>query len=328
MKINCYLETGKIDHGVICALQEIVKNLIQKYPEIEFNSIDSAAKRAEANYLSAAAKYGAYYLIIENPKTQKYILVSYGDKMLDLTRAEWDLENCVEIFSSIGNHQDDVEYKKQTIVKHTPISYVCGSYQNEKMLNEMYSERMQSGEERAYPDKLSFRGQLYLFRRHLYYDKRFNITGELLELDKNGETAVIESSRLPEAKYLRELDSRAINLSLNGTGEICFRDMEILGLGSALLRLKLVTEFHNKLIPDYHYIAVDFDDIEQGATGYELYCDRVAQRILEKFNEVKEDKDFIDFISKNGRKWYEENGTVERNGKIAADLIDLRKIIE
>lgn len=326
MKINCYLETGKIDHGVICSLQEIVKNLIKKYPQIEFDVIDCVAKREQGNYPSAASKYGAYYLIIENPETGKYILVSYGDKMIDLRRAVWDLENCVEIFSSIGNHQNDVEYRRQTEISAIPISYICGSAENEKMLNKIYAERIASGEQRICPEKLAFRGQLYLFRRHLYYDKRFDITGELVELNKFGETTFIETSRLPAEEYLRELDSRSINLSLNGTGEICFRDIEILGLGTALFRPKLVTEFHNKLIPDYHYISVDFDDLEQGSGGYEAYCDKLANRMLEKFNKVKNDKEFIDFVAKNGRKWYEENGTIEANGRIAANLIDLSKI--
>jgi hypothetical protein len=93
------------------------------------------------------------------------------------------------------------------------------------------------------------------------------------------------------------------------------------------MRPKLVTKFRNELIPNYHYISVDFSDIEQGISGYEIYCNKLADRLLERFNEVRNDKDFIDFIAANGRKWYEENGTIEANGRIAANSIDLSKII-
>jgi len=168
---------------------------------------------------------------------------------------------------------------------------------------------------------------LYLFRRHLFDDERFDIKGEFFKLNEKGEVVPGETSRLPPKEYLEELDSRALNLSLNGTGEICFRDMEILGLGTALFRPKLVTELHNKLIPDYHYISVDFEDIFQGSTGFGIYCDKLANRMIERFNQVKNNKDFIDFVAKNGKKWYEENATIEMNAKIASDVIDLSKII-
>lgn len=330
MKINCYLESDKaITLAVIRALQSTVENLIKKYPEIQFNVVDSSIKKREENLFSgSASKYGAYYLTIENPNTKKYILVSYGDKMVDLKDpSAWDLENCVEIFSSIGNHKNDIEYREQTQVVSTPISYTCSTIESEIMLNEMYQNRIASKKERIYPEKLSFRGNLYLFRRHLYYDKRFDIKGELMGFDSAGQVIRIEGSRIPLKEYLEELDSRALNLSLNGTGEICFRDIEILGLGTALLRPKLVSKFHNKLIPDYHYISVDFSDIEQGPDGYEVYCNKLADRLLKRFDEVKNDKDFINFIGNNGRKWYEENGKIESNGKIAANLIDITKII-
>jgi hypothetical protein len=330
MKINCYLESHKgITLGVIRALQATVEELIKKYPEIQFNIVDSAIKRTEQNaFAGSASKYGAYYLTIENPNTKKYILVSYGDKMVDLKDpAAWDLENCAEIFSSIGNHKNDVEYRMQEEIISSPISYTCSSSDAEIMLNEMYHARISSGKERSYPEKLSFRGHLYLFRKHLYYDKRFDIKGELMGFDSAGQVIRIEGSRIPLREYIEELDSRALNLSLNGTGEICFRDIEILGLGTALMRPKLVTKFRNELIPNYHYISVDFSDIEQGISGYEIYCNKLADRLLERFNEVRNDKDFIDFIAANGRKWYEENGTIEANGRIAANSIDLSKII-
>jgi hypothetical protein len=98
-----------------------------------------------------------------------------------------------------------------------------------------------------------------------------------------------------------------------------------MGLGGALFRQKLVVDFHNKLIPNHHYIAVDFDDIPTD-TDYVTYWHKLADRIHERFQEVKDDHDFIDFVAKNGRKWYEENGTSEKNADIIVSLLDFNKI--
>ncbi len=118
MRINCYYEFQETTHGVMRTLQVIVDKLKLKYPEIEFNSIHSHAMRDE-NYQSCAHQYGSYFLKIENPITKKYILVSYWDKIVNLKETNWDLENCVEILSSIGHHENDIYYKKQSLVEYT-----------------------------------------------------------------------------------------------------------------------------------------------------------------------------------------------------------------
>jgi hypothetical protein len=60
---------------------------------------------------------------------------------------------------------------------------------------------------------------------------------------------------------------------------------------------------------------------------YDGYCKKVANRVFDKFEKIKRDYDFIDFVAKNGRKWYEENATIEMNSSIATKLIDISKIL-
>ena len=68
-----------------------------------------------------------------------------------------------------------------------------------------------------------------------------------------------------------------ICLSLNGAGEICNRDMEILASGSILFRPELNQKFHEELIPDYHYVTFD------------IHADANTQAdiIIYKFNSIK-----------------------------------------
>jgi hypothetical protein len=325
MRINCYYEYQETIHGVMKTLQVIFEKLKLKYPEIEFVPIHSHTLRDE-NYQSCAHQYGPYFLKIENPITKKYILVSYWDKIVNLKQTNWDLENCVEILSSIGHHENDIYYKKQSLVEYTPISYVGATSVGEGIIEDLYS-KTKILDNRLYPEKLTFRGHLYLFREHLFHDKRFDVTGTMKSIDENGNVVSVVEDLLNIENYLSELNHNKLNLSLNGAGEICFRDIEILGLGSALFRLKLVTDFHNPLIPDYHYISVDFHDIEEMGNDYEGYCKKVANRVFDKFEKIKKDYDFIDFVAKNGRKWYEENATIEMNSSIATKLIDISKIL-
>ncbi len=340
MKVTCYFERGALHWSNISAHNFVYNKLVEMYPEIEFNAVHTAcdiitqpdgsqqSMRSYTNYTGPACRYGPFWMVIQNVENKKYFVVSYWDKLNDFFHTNWDTENCVEIFTSIGLHKDDIFYKKLDL-PYTPTSFVGSTLENERRIENLYSNRLSMNKTsiidktkrklglhnikdsygRLYPDKLIFRGYTYLFRKHLINDSRFDI-----RVDK-----------VDEPTYLSELDSYALNFSPNGAGEICFRDFEIMGLGSALFRQKLGVEFHNKLIPNYHYISVDFDDIPTN-TDYVTYWYKLADRIHSRFEEVKGDYDFIDFVAENGRKWYEENGTAEKNAEIIVNLIDFNKI--
>lgn len=330
MKVKCYFERGALHWSNVSSHNFVFNKLVEKYPDIEFEAIHPAvdyflqedgtqkSMRESSGYSGPACKYGPYFMVIQNPENLKYLLVSYWDKLDNFRHTNWDVENCVEILTSIGLHSDDVFYKKMDI-EYTPTSFVGSTLQNEQRIEQLYKERMSKNVNerinnldqygRIYPEKLTFRGFTYLFRDYIRMDDRY----------------IVNSDKLDDLPYLQELDSYALNFSPNGAGEICFRDFEILGLGGALFRQKLVVDFHNKLIPNYHYISVDFDDIPTDTDNY-TYWKKLADRIHERFVEVKDDYDFIDYVAKNGRKWYEENGTADKNAEIIVNLLDLNKI--
>ena len=135
-------------------------------------------------------------------------------------------------------------------------------------------------------------------------------------LSKIGDIKIINEKLFPIERYFEELTNNKICLSLNGAAEICHRDIEVFSARSALLRPKLELQFHNKLIPDYHYISFEMDN------------DPIVlnKNILNRYNEVKDDIEFLKYISENGYQWYLENGTIDSNVRILKEIININKL--
>ena len=75
-----------------------------------------------------------------------------------------------------------------------------------------------------------------------------------------------------------------------------------MALGIPFLRFEYISELNPNLIPNFHYISVERpDDLKIDRIGNEEHA-----RMLEKrFLEVKDDTDFLNFISNNARNYYE-----------------------
>jgi hypothetical protein len=306
MKINCYYDFP-FEHcpwTVQFYFDSIFQTLSDHYPDFEFNKINSAANRS---CFDPAKIYGHHHMIIENISNKKYFLISYWDKMQDIASHNgWNNDKLIGLFCSSGMHQEDTYYKP--LNKHyTPFSYIVATNQNLSLINRIENH---SNELRLMPDKLSFNGSLYLFRDFLSKDNSFNVGRQYLQA--------------PD--YIQSLHKNCVNLSINGAGEICYRDMEILGVGSALFRPKLTNQFHDPLIPDHHYISYDYDEIKNISDKNKFFK---AQRdiMLDRWNEIKKDRDYIDFVAKNGRDWYERNVPIEMHASLAKQILDFTKLL-
>lgn len=256
-------------------------------------------------------KYGAFYMMVFNRDTKKYILISYWDQLTDVLRADegsFDLENCVEIITSSGTNKGDICYTPIDF-DYTPFSYIVGNNASGTEIERVYN----LGVEKTHNDRLKFRGYLYGVRDFLHNDNRFDIIDSASQY-KLG------------VDYMKELASSTINLSLNGAAEICYRDMEILGLGTALFRFELSTKFHNPLIPNHHYISVPYRDIKYKYGYTDDYYKKLSDRLFDRFEQVKHQHDFIKFVADNGRRWYLENATVDANVKLLTQLVDFTKL--
>jgi len=289
-----------------------------KYPEINFTPHNNThiwmdpVKYAEltngGKYYGGNCKYANASLIIENPDNKKYIVFTLMDKIIDfyVKINNWDMENCVEIITSLGAAERLYYSYEKCNVNYTPSigSFAC-EISNEKSIEKIYSEK----NPRIFSEKLRFIGNIYGIR---------------VDLKENGKLEIINKNdcRIDQhIDYLRELDKYKVNISLNSVAEASSRDFEIMGLGSLNLRCVFNTsKFHNPLIPDYHYAAINIYDHSD--------INKIADAFLEKYEYIKSNPEFLDFVSQNGRKWYEENVPREKASSILVDqILDLNKLI-
>tara|TARA_B100002019_G_C21071335_1_gene499162 strand:- start:185 stop:793 length:609 start_codon:yes stop_codon:yes gene_type:complete len=197
-----------------------------------------------------------------------------------------------------------------------PIEYVPFTYLTEQpaYYDEIYRLRKKEVE-RIVPDKLFLYSALYRFRHFVRGDERFYVR------DKNDFEMISEG-----LTYQEYMNNFQVGFNLNGIAEICHRDIEFLGLGITLFRPKLNCKFHNELIPNYHYISVDYDDLKfEGFNG--IYNKNLTDRIYQRWLEVKDDIEYLKFVASNGQKWFDENCTKDKHAKILTEIIDLNKIL-
>lgn len=230
----------------------------------------------------------AHIMTMRNVSTKKYIIVSYWDEAIELTWEGngWDDENKVELITSSGVH---------SIMNYTPFSYTCYNLEFEK-LSDLYRKPLN---ERT-NNNLFFRGHLYGDRKLMQLYKPQYFAKDKVELDL----------------YFEELNDSKISLSLDGAGEICNRDMEILCNGGVLLRPALTQKFHNELLPDVHYIAVQ--RVSNPVEQFDL--------LLKKYEEIKDNTELLNNISNNGLEWFKANGSMTANVELLKKIVDLDKL--
>jgi hypothetical protein len=116
-------------------------------------------------------------------------------------------------------------------------------------------------------------------------------------------------------EYLNLAIQYKVGLAISSASELCYRDIEYMAIGLPMLRLEYVTQTNPPLIPNYHYIAIDRakynlpgspGNLEWGShldrEGGEIY----VQAYKERFLEVKDDYNFLEFISNNAREYYNQ----------------------
>lgn len=117
--------------------------------------------------------------------------------------------------------------------------------------------------------------------------------------------------------YARILIKHKVALSIAGRGEFCYRDVENFAIGAPIMRFEFNNEMYMPLIPNYHYISIERpDDLPLDRMGEKHHAEMLEKRFLE----VKDDMNFLNFISDNARKYYEDclsiNGSINLTYKI------------
>jgi hypothetical protein len=218
----------------------------------------------------------------------------------------------VEIFAHAGMHLDDFSYRLSPM-KYTPIDMPVIINNEEEVINKLYYENLKNNT-RIIPDKLFFQSSRpYLFREYIHnHDNRFN---SVIGYDRNKED------------WLIKLSKNKINIDINCVAEPSGRISQILGLGTVLIRPNTQHQFQNPLIPDYHYVEVKHDFYDP--LKYEninLFYKSLADAYIDAFVRVKNDEEFLKYVSENGRNYWENYCVSDKWLKTTFSLINLNKL--
>jgi len=232
--------------------------------------------------------------VIENEENGEFVILSVADNLGSATVSERDNPYQKKVLISqfipdkIKHHSKKINYHK-----YSPWTYFQCRFDD---LNFFYEKRRKKNE---LIDKMYFRGELNsrpiinFFSDNLYLNRK----------------------KISSEEYFDELINYEIGLSIAGAGEICYRDIEYMALGIPFIRYEYQTQIYPPLIPNYHYISIPYDlDIpkDNDVMTDRLGTEKHTKKIEDRFNEVIKNKKFLNFISKNARKYYEDNLVLEK----------------
>ena len=161
-----------------------------------------------------------------------------------------------------------------------------------------YNKRKQAGE---YIDKFMFRGSLESCVRNSVY-------------------ALMESEHfyggrpVSREQYFEELTQYKVALSVPCFQEMLYRDVEYMAVGIPLMKFEYLNKTTPSLIPNYHYIGID--RIDDSKEKERLGGDEYVKRYIERWISIKDDLGFLQGISENARKYYEDYvaiGNIEKH---------------
>lgn len=130
--------------------------------------------------------------------------------------------------------------------------------------------------------------------------------GDEFELEKLGLTNE-RFKPVSLSDYLDRAITHKVGLSIAGAAEICHRDIEYMAIGLPMIRFEYVQEYEPELIPNVHYISVDREELPKDSNLDKRGGAEYVSKYIKRYNEIKNDSNFLKFISDNAREYYLEN---------------------
>tara|TARA_R100001015_G_C4633850_1_gene199364 strand:+ start:657 stop:1628 length:972 start_codon:yes stop_codon:yes gene_type:complete len=125
-------------------------------------------------------------------------------------------------------------------------------------------------------------------------------------------------------EYIKDASQYKIGLAISSVAEKCYREIEYMAIGLPFIRLEFIGQHNPPLIPNFHYIAISREEFNIKPEIWSCDMDRTGgpeyvEAYKNKFLEVKDNKEFLNFISENARNYFKEN---------CDDSIRITKLIE
>lgn len=245
-------------------------------------------------------------LLIANPKTEKCILFT---TFFDLRQLRGGLKNLPidKIESVYSGHYDE-----RIINRDWPeiIPKIKPWYFRPWKTNHLYQENCYKPKN----DNIYFRGLMIPGIRNLLdHLSKSNIQGVDIQSTKS-------------KNYHNELTSSRLAFSMSGIRDMCNRDVEYWLTGMPFIRPRFTSKLLIE-IPDDTYIPIDWEPNYNSLTPIPQNIELLSQHIIEKYQSVKKDYNYLNKISRNGYNFYKSNFTMDLMIKNSFDLLLKSNII-
>lgn len=317
---------GGYEFYVTSFFNQLKNKLNESYPEHRFDiEIDPSYEQ-----YGQGGIFSCMSLSIINPENNEYILISFFDnyKYHFMKHLGWNPKKMKQFFYCGGfNFLDYFKYSENPTnnpdlefpedIESVYQSFFYGPYFNccYDEMTELYSNRKNITK----TNSLFFRGWMWDFRKQMV--EGIN-NPDIVIIDKN-----INNQNLNYLEYLKELTTYTACLSLPGGTEVCNRDIECFGIGVPVIRPLLQVNYPDPLIPNYHYInCYHYCDYSDGGNPNYISNEDFKRNLIYTWNSVKNNKQYLDFISRNAREWFERNSELHNNIEYIFKQIDLTTI--
>lgn len=314
---------GGREFYVTALFRQLIDLLKNQYPEHEFE-LDSSHEYDNFGYGSVSS---CMSFSIINPENDNYILLSLFDnwRYHFMTHLGWKPKQMKQFFYAGGfNFADYFDYKY--VNKHNSgnefpenIQEVYQPFYYNPYFDCCYDEMNEISKGTYNQKSLFFRGWMWDSRKLMINNINRD---DIIIIDKN-----VDGQNLNYLEYLQEMKNYKVALSLPGGTEICNRDIECFGIGVPVIRPPLQINFEDPLIPNYHYISFyePCDYSPMGHPNYRSYDD-FQKSLLSIWDRVKDNDEYLNFISRNAKVWFERNCKLQSNLKFLSKKINLNLI--
>lgn len=290
---------------------DVSYNILQyNYETFSFKTLSNEKELYEPQLLLRDTE-----LIVENMDSYEIVIFTFTE----FFEIEWARNPYVkQIFCS---HYNEKMLPDETLGINNKILPFFGL----DLGNEKYQKNWESLRTDYDPDTAEFE-DLFIrcsgieeYRRGIYFlNEKYSIKGfDTLE-------------PLPIDDYIKKLKKHKLALSYfidmyhgNRYNELCYRDMEYAACGIPFIRIEYTSKTWEPLIPNFHYISIPLHIAEEYYKngGNEA----IADLIMEKYNEVKDNNGLLKKISDNLKLWYDNYASPEASKILAFEKSILKE---
>jgi hypothetical protein len=248
-----------------------------------------------------------FNLIIYNENNGKMFVHSWYDYATEILN--YCVSNNINLvkFSCVSNLTDQVIKKHEGQIEVCPSVYYLENWSDLTFLIDSRTKNKKNIE------KIYFNGAAHGIRENIinalsgydFFDLRVKSNPKYFKQKKD---------------YYEELNNYKFGLSLNGAANICYRDLELFGLGVLNIRQPLNSKTHNPIIKDVHYKEFITDEFVQDI----LNRGDISKSII---NLEKDIKDFYqskeyDYMINESLEWFNNNCLPEKQYNIILSFLN------